>query len=471
MLRLALGLALLAPLAAEPLLLSIDALTRPIPPGRPFAVRGVVTLARERILYLQDQTGALTVYPAQPINLALGDEVEVQGDLRAGSFSPVLDHASVRRLWSGSPPVPLALRPEQAAEGSYGSRLIDSEGRLLRKSLAGRYLRLTLESAGQIFGASLELSSPVAGSSPLLRRLEEGATLRVVGICAPSSGEEASMGNAFVILLRSPDDIREVQPAPWWNVEHTLWAGLAGLLTLAVISRLRHRALNLRYQAIVEERSRIAREMHDTLAQGFAGLTYQLEGMAREMHDAPPGPATRRLEAALQLVRHCREEAHRSIFALRSLNQNHPDLLALLLSSCDALRSSANVEIRTHRQGVALALPDETLNHLLRIGQEALSNALRHAQASQIDLTLAFEPQSVTLQVHDNGRGFVPEQARSAEHGHFGLLGMRERARHLHASFALESEPGRGTRVAVHVPLAKPPAWYRTVFQPKGAPQ
>jgi len=279
------------------------------------------------------------------------------------------------------------------------------------------------------------------------------------------------MDNAFVILLRSPDDIREIQPAPWWNVEHTLWVGLAGLVALAIIARLRHRALNLRYQAIVEERSRIAREMHDTLAQGFAGLTYQLEGMAREMHDAPPSPATRRLEVALQLVRHCREEAHRSIFALRSLNQNNPDILALLLSSCDALRSSANVEIHTHRHGAPLPLPDESLNHLLRIGQEALTNALRHADASHIDLTIAYEARAVTLTVHDNGRGFVPAQARSAEHGHFGLLGMRERARHLHASFALESEPGQGTRVSVHVPLAKPPAWYRPLFQPKGAPQ
>ncbi len=422
--------------------------------GRSAVLRGVVTLVRKRIVYVQDQTGAIPVVPPEPVRLAIGDEVEMEGEYRPWNSSAALYPRRIRRLWSGSPPVPLSLKPVQAAEGSFASQLIDTEGRLLQKTVGRGYLRLTLEGDHQLFGASLELSSPVTGSTELAKSVEEGSILRLVGVAAQHPMAEETVGNAFVILLRSTDDIRVVTPPPWWNLTHAAWLGCAAVILLSAFYRFRHRALNSRFEAIVEERGRIAREMHDTLAQGFSGLTYQLEGLAQEL-EASGGANTvdRHLTMALQLVRHCREEAHRSIFALRSLTQTNPDLLALLLSSCDPMRTRTGVEIRPMQGGKPVRLPDEVINQLLRIGQEALTNAFQHSGATEIGIALQFGSTDVTLRISDNGAGFDTGYFHPAEAGHFGILGMSERAKRINAVFRIESSAGAGTVVSVRVPL------------------
>lgn len=445
---------------SPPLLLrSIDSLSNPLDSEHTghVVLRGVVTLVRKQIVYLQDQTGAVAVVPPEePSRLAIGDEVELQGEYRRRKLSPAVYATSIRRLWSGSPPVPLSLNPEQAAEGTFGNRLIDTEGRLLQKILGNGYLRLTFEGDRQFFGASLELSSPIRGSRELAKSLQEGSTLRLVGVCVPSAGSEEAGGSAFLVLLRSTDDIRVVSPPPWWNLKHAVWLGCASLALLVFVYLLRHRALNLRYQAIVEERGRIAREMHDSLAQGFSGLTYQLEGIARELnspHDK--SSLEQHIGMALQLVRHCREEAHRSIFALRSLTQTDPDLLALLMSCRDSLAADGPVRFATVKEGKPTPISDETMNHLLRIGQEAITNALRHASATEIVIAVRFDAGRVTLTVSDNGCGFDLSKAESAETGHFGILGMKERARHIAGQIEIVSRPGQGTTVTAHAAAAR----------------
>jgi signal transduction histidine kinase len=227
--------------------------------------------------------------------------------------------------------------------------------------------------------------------------------------------------------------------------------------------------LNMRFQAIVEERSRMAREMHDTLAQGFSGLTYQLEGLARAL-DA--SPENRRIEPqlamALELVRHCREEAHRSIFALRSLTQAEPDLVALLLSSCDSVRPGRDVRVVSACQGKPFPIPDEIMNHLLRIGQEALTNALRHAEVDEVRLLVRYGADDVTLEIADKGQGFDPDHVPSVEAGHFGITGMRERARRIQATLSITSAPGKGTRIAVRATCRGAPSWLRGVVRRRG---
>ena len=431
---------------------SIDSLTNSMNAGSADVVllRGVVTLVRRRIVYVQDQTGAIAVFPSEQAQLAIGDEVELRGAYQRNGASGAIYNAKIRKLWSGSAPVPVSLKPAQAAEGSFAGRLIDTEGKLLHKSLSGEYLRLTMEGDGQIFAATLELSSPLSGSTDLENRLEEGSVVRLVGTCATSAEFDKTAGNAFVVLLRSSDDIRVVSPAPWWSVTHAVWTGCAALMLISLIYWMRHRSLNKRFEAIVEERSRIAREMHDTLAQGFSGLSYQLEGLAHQVNaSATQDSIDEHLKLALQLVRHCREEAHRSIFALRSLTQSDPDLLALLLNSCEAARVGAHAIIRGGVEGRPAPLADEVLNHLLRIGQEAITNALRYSRASEVAVSIRFEPGFVTLTVGDAGVGFDVAAAPSIQAGHFGIAGMKERARHIRAELNIESAPGLGTRISV----------------------
>ena len=127
-----------APAADQPAVLrSIGALADPLDrsASRIVTLRGVVTLVRRNTIYVQDQTGAIAVFPPEQARLAIGDEVELQGQYDRRDSGGELRASVIRKLWSGSPPVPLSLKPEQAAEGSYRGRLIDTEGRLLNLSL------------------------------------------------------------------------------------------------------------------------------------------------------------------------------------------------------------------------------------------------------------------------------------------------------------------------------------------------
>jgi signal transduction histidine kinase len=422
--------------------------------GDRVTLRGVVTLVRKHVAYVQDQTGAIPVSADGLNTLSIGDEVELQGEVRRDLTSVSVVHASIRKLWSGSAPVPVSLSPEQAAEGSFSHWLIDTEGRLLKKTIGQGFLRLTLEGEGQIFGATLELSSPIPGSTQLAKNVEEGSILRVVGVCAATATAEKSVGSAFSVMLRSTDDVRVISAAPWWNLEHSVWIACLVLVLISLFYRLRHRALDLRFRAIVEERSRIAREMHDTLAQGFSGLTYQLEGIAQEL-GAPLEKTSleRHLGVALQLVRHCREEAHRSIFALRSMTQPDVDLLELLVSSARLSHEGQGVKLTGIREGKAAPIADHALNHLLRIGQEAITNALRHSNARRIEVRLSFRRDAVMLKVSDDGDGFDVGAQQNSSIEHFGLVGMRERCKHIQAKLEITSRPGEGCTVLVIAPL------------------
>jgi signal transduction histidine kinase len=448
---------------AQPPLRSINSLSSLVGPreGESVVLRGVVTLVRRSTIYVQDQTGAVAVYPNDPPRLALGDEVEIQGVHRPGAAAgSVVAEARVRRLWSGSPPIPLALRPDQAAEGAFGYRLVEIEGQLLQKTQGQRHLRLTLDGDNQLFAATLELSAPLSPDSQLPKKLEEGSTLRLTGVFTPRTNQEDSADAAFGLMLRSTDDIRVIRPAPWWNVRHSAWVGLGAMAVLFMLHRLRVRSLHQRFQAVVEERLRIAREMHDTLAQGFVGLTYQLEGIARELNAVPDSDSMQRsLSLALQLVRHSREEAHGSISALRSLAHADPDLLRLLLQSAGIAAAGRDVRILSSQLGKPLPIPDETANQLLRIGQEAITNALRHSSPTEITIAVHYGADDVTLQVKDNGHGISPACVLSPDFGHFGILGMKERARRIQAVFDIASREGEGTTVSVRARIGNRSSW------------
>jgi signal transduction histidine kinase len=439
---------------------SIESLTRQQPSdSAPVVLRGVVTLVRGNALYVQDQTGAVAVYPQDPYPFALGAEVEVNGTYRAGT-SAAVSNAVIRHLWSGSPPVPLALRPEEAAEGTYAYRLVEIEGELIKSHQTASYLILTLEGNRQVFTGSLRLSSPLSQRGELTKNLEDGSTLRLTGVCSPSASQGEENTSAFAILLRSTDDVRVVHPPPWWNLRNAVWVAGLALVLLMLFHRLRVRSLHLRFRAVVEERLRIAREMHDMMAQGFTGLTYQLDGLARELELSDvPGTTRRHLQVALELLRHSREEAHRSIFALRSLAQTEPDLINLLASSSESMLAGGDVTMRTVREGKPARLPDQLMSDFFRIGQEAITNAVRHGHASEISLAARWRDGHLLLEICDNGCGFDTNQALSVEAGHFGIVGMKERAKRVGAQLDIRSGPELGTVVAVCARIREPRTW------------
>jgi PAS domain S-box-containing protein len=216
----------------------------------------------------------------------------------------------------------------------------------------------------------------------------------------------------------------------------------------ALAIQLTRLAQEARQLAVLEERTRLAREIHDTLAQGFTGIIVQLQ-TAAELGAADPARRQAHLDQAIALARSSLAEARRSVQALRAPALLDTDLGGALLRLLQQLTAHTAIDATFAVAGTPAPLPPEVEGQLLRIGQEAITNALRHAQARQLQIELRFEPGAVRLQVRDDGAGFVPARVHDDR---YGLLGMRERAQQLGATLEVRSAPGAGTTVSVVAP-------------------
>lgn len=226
-------------------------------------------------------------------------------------------------------------------------------------------------------------------------------------------------------------------------------------LTAAVFAwnRARVRRVEREFAAVLAERTRIAREIHDTLAQGFAGISVQLELVARLLERAPEA-AKPHLDQARTLVRDSLAEARRSVWDLRSPSLEDSDLPAALAETAKRLVAGTNVQAHVEVHGTYRPLNPAQEAHLLRIGQEAMTNALKHANATELNLQLEFAARRLRFSVRDNGCGFDTHQPSGhSRNGHFGLVGIRERAAQLGGQAEIKSRPQHGTEIIIEVPL------------------
>ena len=203
-------------------------------------------------------------------------------------------------------------------------------------------------------------------------------------------------------------------------------------------------------KAVLEERNRLAREIHDTLAQSFTGISLQLEA-AKGILNRNPTEAQSHIDRAGNLARRGLSEARRSVRALRSQALETDSLPTALPTALQEMTQNSALQSQFHLTGVPYALPEDLQTNLLRIGQEAITNTLRHAQANILTLTLQFAPSSVNLTITDDGQGC--EIASFNEVEGFGLLGMRERTMRLGGEFYFTSAPGRGTIIEIMIPI------------------
>ncbi len=234
----------------------------------------------------------------------------------------------------------------------------------------------------------------------------------------------------------------------------TLWFYGCGAAALALfgwaIFRARELRLKRQFEAVTAERNRIAREWHDTLLAGFAAISWQLEALAARIPESA-AVAHQQLEVARKMVKHSLTEARRALWDLRSNTAASDNLALMLHDTLKPLLAGKPVTLDFKVNGEPVRLSGDVETNLLRIGQEAISNVVNHASAHSVQVELSFTPQAVRLQVRDDGRGFDPQQ--HASDGHFGLIGMRERAMKLGGAFQVQSQPGSGTAVCVEVPL------------------
>jgi signal transduction histidine kinase/ligand-binding sensor domain-containing protein len=231
---------------------------------------------------------------------------------------------------------------------------------------------------------------------------------------------------------------------------------MVGLLMAAAVAgghRVRVNQMRSRFAAILQERTRIARELHDTLAQGLAGVKFQIDTALATMTDEPE-VARESIQFAGSMVTSSLAEVRRSIWVLRAQAGKGDDGLApTVTESLRQLTAESPIEMQTRVTGTPRPLPPEVERNVLRIAHEAVTNALRHAGARTLAVDLAFEDDGVCLRVRDDGCGFDPDvYLRGSRGEHFGLLGISERATSLGGELRVRSRPGEGTEIECRLP-------------------
>jgi signal transduction histidine kinase len=403
-------------------------------------------------LILEENGKALFVTTTQTSDIALGDRVEALGFPSPQDSGPILQDAVLRRIAAGVPLPPARVRVRDICSGNLNYNLISTEGQLLRQVHEPSREVLLLQDESNIVLAELAQSR----ASGILQLLREGSMVQITGISVLevegswNYGLSSASAIQCKLLLRSPDDVVVMGPPSWWTTRHVLYiAAVLGALVLAflclvVYSRVEH----WRLRAIHEERERLANEIHDTLAQSFSGIGFQLQAIRKAIpHEIPR--LQKQVDLACELVRHSHREARRSIEPMTPDPRERIDLLSSLVKSASKMVEGGSVEVEALQSGSPRPLSPRIADTLLRIGQESIANAVRHADPSHLQISLQWEKDVVRLAVRDNGIGFVKSGGLLG----FGLRGMRKRAASINAKLEIFSQPSEGTRVEVTAPI------------------
>jgi signal transduction histidine kinase len=225
------------------------------------------------------------------------------------------------------------------------------------------------------------------------------------------------------------------------------------VLLLWTLWRLRVRSIQNGFALVASERVRVSREIHDTLLQSLTAVGLELEVLASEADTAARNSISDGLRTLRHQVRRCIKEARRSILELRAPGLESHSLAQALEEFAADTYAGQPVAIDVKVTGRRRRCTPQVEEQLLRIGQEAIRNAMRHAHADRIDVTLHYGRNTMLLSVADDGRGFLQAEAKRQPGEHWGLRNMEERATRIKGEFRLNSAPGRGTVVETAIPL------------------
>ncbi len=435
--------------------------------GHRVRVQGVVTHQNSGALWLRDGNVGLQVRTTRNLRLQPGEVVDVLGFPSRGDYSPMLEDADLRKISNSVPPLARSVTNLVGAV-HLDANLIQFEAKLNSRRPVQDGWVLTLDWLGTLVEARVTLPNGVNPPADWL----PGSRVRVAGICTvapPVTRGLALSGiwepSGFSLLLRSPADLLVLKPAPWWTPVHVsiLLAVVVGglLLTAGVGTLLARRRLNeqerqramaeAEFTAILSERNRMAREIHDTLAQGLVATNLQLRLAKKQTSDAPAA-LHQHLDAAQQLVHASLQEARNSIWNMRSQVLETGDLVGALQNILKQMADGTEMKTHFEVTGRPRRLAPVIESNSLRVGQEAITNATKHAAASQLHVKLEFGEKRFRLLVTDNGNGFQTDNAKNRDGG-FGLVGMRERATELKGELTIRSEPGQGTEISLSLPL------------------
>lgn len=400
------------------------------------------------------QSPSIAIRLTTPTTLLLpGDLAEITGFPIMAGFSASLADAMVLTTVPGEEPQADEVALREFQDGSHDADLV----RLATPAVLNDFFRtndgfeLRLTSVGLSIRAFL-LQAEVPA-------LQIGASYQITGICLIESSTDKgfrSQPERASLLLRGGADLVLVSSPPFWN------AGRLGravglllsivLFTIILITMQRRQITRLQgkivHQATLDERQRIAREFHDTLEQELAGLSLRLDAATtRPLEDK----ARTLLETSRNLVSRIQSEARNLVSDLRETE--HPPSLPEALQAL-AERTRDHLPVALDLEPVP-PIPGPVSHHLRMIAQETITNALKHAQATEITLHLSATATQLLLSIRDNGRGFAAdtEAETHGKPGHFGCIGIRERCRKIGAEAEWKSVVGKGTVVNVRMNL------------------
>ena len=471
---------------------------RPVPKG-PHRVRaeGTVTFSIPgRFFYLQDGTSAVRVQTDSKISLNSGDRVEAAGFVEISGLIGTLSYATVRKIGVGGLPKPLAISPVEILaiyNATSAARRMerDYDGQLIR--CRARLLAVETETATKEV-KTLILEQPAAtdrrGSFVFEAQLYEdkskplllppiGSELELTGLVQLDLGPIDGRGQgaqsipvSLGLILRTAQDVVVLtEPSQWtarrfavllavvltalgaalvWNLMLNSQVRKKSRLLAREISARRDAALDFR--TTLRERNRLAANLHDTLPQTMSAIGLQLDAcefsLRRQgIESLPP------LDLIRTMVGYAVKELRGAVWEMRSLSLRGRSFTAALQAVVDRSGEGHAAKISVSTEGPFDTIPEFVSGNLLLLVQEALHNALHHGHAENITVRFRTdEPGApVRLEVADDGRGFTPDTGRGPEQGHFGIMGMTERAQRLGGSLRIESLPGRGTCIVVEV--------------------
>lgn len=299
--------------------------------------------------------------------------------------------------------------------------------------------------------------------------VEIGCMVEMTGVCVLESiNWRPSMVfpriDRMLLVPRSSDDIKVLSRPPWWTPGRllafigALLAALAGILVWnLMLRRIAERRGRELYRAEIskacaelriDERTRLAAELHDAIAQNLTGISLQIAA-ARRAHAVAPEAENRHLATAEQMLASSRVELRRCIWDLRSEALDVSDFAEAIRRTVQPVMGKAMLRVEC---GIPRAkLSDSTAHSLLRIVRELSANAVSHGAASEIYVEGTASGGKARLTVRDNGTGFDPEHCPGQSEGHFGLKGIRERVKRLEGTFTISSAPGSGTVAAIEI--------------------
>lgn len=379
-----------------------------------------------------------------------------------GGTQPAGALTSAGELWFPSNRGPVRVLPDQTRPGDLPQVVIEQvlvDGR--ETPIAGRLVVPPGEGRLEINYSAIRLRSQerirfrykLEGFD---RDWTEALSTRAASYTNLPAGQYQFQVQAFEMNM--PDRVTNASLPIMWR-PHLYRSGWF-LVTCAILIlgsvlggyRFRLRQVRQQFEAVLEERNRIAREMHDTVIQGCASASALLEAVV-SLESNSEGTRKELLDSARGQIRATVDEARQAVWNLRQERATSPHLIQLLGQMAEQVSHASGVPVKLEVTGTPVSLERAVEYVVLMVAREAVSNAVHHARPHEILIGIHFDAKSLQMRVVDDGQGFDPEDISVSQGSHFGLIGMQERIEHVDGQFAVESAPGKGTQLAFRVPM------------------